>query len=406
MTENNKNQSVGNDSITPKARLRALLAITSLHFINDLHPTMLPTFLPEIVKRLSLSLAEAGFLNTLFGFLNLIVQPVAGHLADRHGKPTFAVWSPLLTASGAYLLPIAPSYGAALLFVCMIGAGTASFHPQGHGVTGLTAGSERLGSYLAVFAAAGSLGAALSPLYAVFLIKTLGPSLVPSALIFVLAVILIARRWLLQNIGDNESADKGASEAGERFVFFHSLASVLKRCYGLLIISLIRDSSSQGIRVFLPLLLTSRGSSLGLAGTVLFAFTVAGSVSNLIGGRLADIFGKRRVIIVMLTLAPLFIFPAVNTSGALSIALFVIGGACIAATNPITLALAQESAPESRSTASSLVMGVSWGIANMAASPIGMVADRIGLERTLGFVALVPLMVAGWMLVSPLFSKK
>ena len=406
MTENEKNQNDQEGAVSSKARIRALFAITSLHFINDLHPTMLPAFLPEIVKRLSLNLAEAGFLNTIFGFLNLIVQPVAGHLADRHGRPTFAVWSPLLTASGAYLLPIAPSYGAALLFVCMLGAGTASFHPQGHGVTGLAAGSERLGSYLAVFAAAGSLGAALSPLYAVMLIKTLGPSLVPAALILVLAVILVARRWLSQNIGENEAANKKTPEAGESFVFFHSMTRVLKSCYGLLIISLIRDSCSQSVRVFLPLLLTSRGNSLTLAGTVLFAFTVAGSVSNLIGGRLADIFGKRRVIIVMLVLAPLFIFPAVKTSGVLSIALFVIGGACIAATNPITLALAQERVPESRSTASSLVMGVSWGIANMAASPIGMAADRIGLERTLGFVALAPLSVALWMFVSQLFSKK
>ena len=43
-------------------------------------------FFQQLVKRLSLSLAEAGFLNTLFGFLNLIVQPLAGYFSDRENN--------------------------------------------------------------------------------------------------------------------------------------------------------------------------------------------------------------------------------------------------------------------------------------------------------------------------------
>jgi FSR family fosmidomycin resistance protein-like MFS transporter len=60
--------------------------------------------------------------------------------------------------------------------------------------------------------------------------------------------------------------------------------------------------------------------------------------------------------------------------------------------------MAQETVPGSRSTASSLVMGVSWGIANIAASPIGMLADRIGLDAALSVVALSPLVVVAVML--------
>lgn len=383
-----------------KKRFKSLIAISSLHFLNDLHPTLLPTFLPEIVKRLSLSLGEAGFLSTLFGILNLLAQPIAGHLADRHDKPTFALWSPMLTAAGAYLLPIAPTYGVAMLFVTLLGIGTASFHPQGHGLTGIVSGSEKLGAYLAIFAAAGTLGSALSPLYAVLLLRTLGPRLIPLALVFVFGFILAIRRWLPANTHDQERENyktapqkEDSAEQRGKSNFFASMKAVFGICWVLILISIIRDSTSQGIRVFLPLLVTGRGGSLELGGSVLFAFTVAGSISNLIGGKLADLFGKKRVIVVMLSLAPLFLFPAIKTGGVLSIVLFVLGGACIAATNPITLAMAQENAPAFRSTASSLVMGVSWGIANIVASPIGMVADRIGLELTLSFVALSPLLV-------------
>jgi FSR family fosmidomycin resistance protein-like MFS transporter len=357
---------------------------------------MLPTFLPEIVKRLDLTLAQAGFLSTLFGLLNLIVQPFAGYFADRLNKPSFALWAPILTATGACLLPIAPSYGVAMLFVSLMGFGTANFHPQGHGLAGLSGGDKNLGAHLAVFSAAGTLGAALSPLYGVFLLGAIGASNMPFAILIVPLFALVARRvfqsgYMRGGVRRDESAktDKGSGSYG----FFR----VFMICLPIIAISLIRDSTSQGIRVFLPLLVTGRGGSIELGGTMLFAFTLAGSFSNLVGGRMADIFGKRRVILLMLILAPLFLFPAVKTGGILSMGLFVLGGACIAATAPVTIAMAQEMAPESRSTASSLVMGLSWGMANIAASPIGKLADVIGLEGSLAIVALSPLIVVACM---------
>ncbi len=387
-----------NDPTAEKSRFKSLLAVSAMHFINDLHPTLLPTFLPEIVKRLSLSLGEAGFLSTLFGILNLVVQPFAGHFADKSNKPVFALYAPLLTASGAYLLPVAPTYGMALLFVSLMGTGTASFHPQGHGLTGIAGGSERLGSYLAIFAAAGTLGSALSPLYAVFLLRTLGPSLMPLALLGVAAFIFTAKRWIPadtheQERIEDENAFDAELEVPPPASAKPSMPAVMKICLALILISIVRDSTFQGIRVFLPLLVTSRGGSIEAGGTVLFAYTIAGSFANLCGGKMADKFGKMPVVVTMLLFAPLFMFPAIQASGMFSIALFICGGACISATNPVTLAMAQELVPGSRSTASSLVMGVSWGMANIVASPIGILADHIGLGLTLSFVALAPLTV-------------
>jgi FSR family fosmidomycin resistance protein-like MFS transporter len=67
--------------------------------------------------------------------------------------------------------------------------------------------------------------------------------------------------------------------------------------------------------------------------------------------------------------------------------------------------MAQEYVPESRSTASSLVMGISWGVANMVASPIGALGDRIGLERALCLVALSPLLVVAAMLAGDISKR-
>lgn len=375
-------------------RMRGLIGTTLLHFINDLHPSFLATFLPELVKNLGLSLAQAGFMSTFFGTVNLFLQPVAGHFADGLRTPSLAVWAPLLTAAGSYLLPSAPSYGIALLFTAMISIGTSSFHPQGHGLTGLAGGATKLGFCLAIFSCAGTLGSALSSVYGVFLFNTLGPRLMPLCLIPVLIVVLVARQIMPRTREMHEGEEGGHKSGG----FFKDIAYVFSITLPLIVISTIRDSTSQGIRVFLPLLITQRGGSIAAGGMLLFAFTAAGAIANLIGGRLADRFGRRVLIVLMMLLTPAFLLPAVQLEGPLSVALFILGGTCIAATNPITLALAQESAPESRSTVSSLVMGVSWGIANIVASPIGFIADRIGLKLTLSIVALSPLLIVIGML--------
>ena len=382
---------------------RSLIAVSLMHFVNDLHPTFLPAFLPALVKSLSLSLTQAGALNALFGIINLFGQPLAGHLADRQKKPYFTLWAPLFTAAGACLLPVSPSYGTALLFVTVLALGTSAFHPQGHGLTGIAGGETHLATYLSIFGAAGSMGAALSPLYAVFLAKTIGIHAIPFTLIPVAGIAFLASRLMPQRCMNTDVKTTKKIPGGQ---FFPNLFKTFKTCKSLMMISIVRDSTSQGIRVFIPLLITSSGGSIAAGGGTLFAFTIAGTLANLVGGRLADRFGKMHLILTLLAIAPLVLFPAIHTSGTLSILLFIAGGALLAASNPVTVAMAQELAPESRSVASSLVMGVAWGVANLVALPIGRLADRTNLTLSLSVVSFLPWIIILYFLVQKLFKRK
>ena len=382
---------------------RSLIAVSLMHFVNDLHPTFLPAFLPALVKSLSLSLTQAGALNALFGIINLFGQPLAGHLADRQKKPYFTLWAPLFTAAGACLLPVSPSYGTALLFVTVLALGTSAFHPQGHGLTGIAGGETHLATYLSIFGAAGSMGAALSPLYAVFLAKTIGIHAIPFTLIPVAGIAFLASRLMPQRCMNTDVKTTKKIPGGQ---FFPNLFKTFKTCKSLMMISIVRDSTSQGIRVFIPLLITGSGGSIAAGGGPLFAFTIAGTLANLVGGRLADRFGKMHLILTLLAVAPLVLFPAIHTSGTLSILLFIAGGALLAASNPVTVAMAQELAPESRSVASSLVMGVAWGVANLVALPIGRLADRTNLTLSLSVVSFLPWIIILYFLVQKLFKRK
>ena len=114
-------------------------------------------------------------------------------------------------------------------------------------------------------------------------------------------------------------------------------------------------------------------------------------IAGVIGGKLADRFGKRQTLTLLLILASLALFPALWTTGGLSIGLYLAGVSLVNATMPVTAALAQEMAPQSRSMASSIVMGLSWGIANLLTGPLGIVADHFGIQTTMAIVASLPL---------------
>jgi FSR family fosmidomycin resistance protein-like MFS transporter len=375
----------------PSIRSR-LTAVSFLHFYNDLHASFLPTLLPDLIRRLSLSLAEAGTLNSLFGAMHMLVQPVAGRLADRTGRPIFVLWGPAVTALGACLIPFSPSPAAAFAFVFLFGLGTASFHPQGHGLAGRFSPSERLSFTLACFGAAGTLGAALSPLYAIALLDLLGPNGIPWAastalpLFLLLPLVSAPHAGEAETRGEETSPAQAPATAPER----KPILPLLRKIGPLLGLALLRDSTSQGFRVFLPLWIVQRGGTLVQGGTALFLFTLAGTLTAVAGARIADRWGKRATLRAVFLMAPLFLIGGTLLSGRFGLATLILGGAILSGSSSITTAIAQERAPEDRSLVSSLVMGVAWGVANLLTAPIGALADRLGLTITFLGVAFVP----------------
>lgn len=174
----------------------ALLSL--LHFLNDIHISFLPTFVPELVKRLGLSLAEAGALNSLAGLITMLGQPLFGYWSDRTERPWYIIAGPVLACLGATLL-LSPNYGIALFLAGLWSIGSAVFHPQGSGGVGHLCGGENLSSYIALFGLGGMLAAATSPLYAVTLVRVMGlkwmwtVAIVPVAAAISLAFVMIPK---------------------------------------------------------------------------------------------------------------------------------------------------------------------------------------------------------------------
>jgi FSR family fosmidomycin resistance protein-like MFS transporter len=168
----------------------------------------------------------------------------------------------------------------------------------------------------------------------------------------------------------------------------------------------VRDATLQGIKLFLPMLVVIKGGSIAKGGMLLFVITMACTLAGIIGGRLADSTGDEKVMLWTMGLSPIFLIAGFHTSGALSVAALVLGFALLQASNSVTTAMAQKKCPASRSSASSLAMGVSWGIANLFTTPVGFSADIIGLEKTLQIVAFLPWAVTAWYTGKMILSKR
>jgi len=360
-----------------------LALLSAGHFFNDIHSAFLPTLLPEIIRKLSLSMTQAGFLNSATGLVQMLTIPFMGVLADRTNRPIFVIAGPILSSLGIALMPFAPGYASLLLCLAVFSFGSSTFHPQGQASSGAVAGESRHSLFVSLFSGAGMLGAAFSPLYAVFVVKTLGYRGLPVVLIPTFALAAIVYRFMPRI----DFTPSRRSEGG----FLTSIWQVGRVIWPVWAISLARDATFQGVRFFLPLFLTLRGGTLAQGGFAIFAITLLAVAASLAGGWSADRWGARNVIAVTLILSPLPILAATFAEGPFSLALFIAGTALLDASSPMTLAMGQKLTPHARGVASSILMGFSWGLAGIATYPAGMIADTLGLTVTLRGFALLPL---------------
>lgn len=378
-----------------------LSLLSAGHFFNDLYASFLPTFIPTLISRLGLTMAQAGFFSTFLGVIHIIFQPVIGYLSDRSANPWLIIWGPILTCLGATMIPLSSSYGAALLFVGLWGFGSAMFHPQGHGGVGHVVPRDRLTVSLALFAVAGTAGVTVSPLFAVALVNTVGLKLMP--VVAILPVLILGVfTWRTMPSISHESGDAMTPQKG----LPSTMKSVFAVIYPIWAMSTVRDAASQGVRMFFPIRIAGEGGDISFVGTVLFLIMLGSTIAMLIIGRMADRYGKKQTLAVTMAISSLFLFAGRAADGWTAILFFVLGTAAVNATMPITAAIAQEMVPNSRGMASSIVMGLSWGMGNMLMAPFGKVGDLYGVNATLFIVALLPLLTLPLLLTRPFREAK
>lgn len=377
-----------------KTNIKAIFALTLIHFTGDFYSSFSIPLIPEFVEKLSLSMAQVGILTGIMRFLAFIVQPTVGYLADRHQTRAFALGGLCLTVFFIPLSGIAPSYWLLTSFLALGSLGSSMFHPSVTGMVPLY-GGRNTGLSMSIFNTGGTLAFGVGPIFVAWYVVAFGLSSMP----WTMVIGILAFLYLYRALPVPESE-------GFRYLgFFGSLKEILGKVWMPLlliwIVMVIRSVAGQSFLTFMMVLLAERGYSLVAIGFITSIFIVAGTLSGLLSGYFSDRIDFKIIFYVThFLMAPaliLFLYAKGDWVyfGAVWAGFFVL------ASIPISVVLAQELAPKGKSMVASLIMGFAYGLGGALTPITGKLADIFSIPTVLLYVSLLPLLTLPFIFYFP-----
>jgi FSR family fosmidomycin resistance protein-like MFS transporter len=361
-----------------------VLVLAATHFLVDGFTNIYAPLVPLLIPRMNLSLAAVGTLQMFAQIANSVSQLGFGHLADRWRPRVLVVAGPIVTVLLLPLIGLAPNPLVLGIVLVAGGLGAAAFHPPAAALV-YQSGEERKGFAMSFHITGGSLGFSLGPLVFAPFAARYGLSWTFLLTLPALAILslLLPRVPLVTRLTSHDESNG-----------FRALRPYARPLTLLYLIVVLRTLAALSFATFMPVMLTRRGMSVADAGMAIAVSLFVSSVGGFIGGSLADRWGARRVIQWSLVLAVPFLAAAPLQDGWRFVGLVSIGGFLLQSTLPVNVTFGQTIAPISAATVSSLMMGFAWGMGGLSVPFVGMVADRIGIERTLVCMAFTPLIAA------------
>jgi FSR family fosmidomycin resistance protein-like MFS transporter len=348
-----------------------MAALSSGHLATDLAQGSLPALLPFLRAEYDLSYTMAAALVLAATVSSSLIQPAFGVWSDARGAVWLLPAGVALAGAGMAAAAVAPSYPLIFLAVLIAGVGVAAYHPEGSKFASYVSGARRA-SGMSFFSVGGNVGFALGPVYASSLILALG---LKGGLLLALPGFLVAGGLLVLMRYLEEFAPARAVRA-ER-----AAAPAETRGLALLLgVVGLRSVAHMGLFTFVPLWEVHKGHGEAYATTVLALFLFAGAIGTLLGGPLADRFGRRPILRWSFVAATPLILVYVLVGGPVGELALVFAGAMVIGTFGVSLVMSQEYLPGKVGMASGLSIGLAIGLGGVAALTLGAVADTIDLR--------------------------
>jgi predicted MFS family arabinose efflux permease len=354
---------------------------------------IVPGVLSDVSAELGVSLTAAGQLTTAFALSYALGAPLLGVLTGRWERRTLLVTALLVAALGNALAAVATAYPLVLVARIVGALGAAAFTPAASLVATQLSPPDRRGR--AVAAVYG--GVTLSLVVGVPAGSLLGGPLGYRGVFALVAgcclVSAVAVRLLLPRVEPPPPVGLRArlAVAADRRVLTVLAVSVL----GLLAVMTVYTYVA-------PLLAASAGVDGSLLGLLLLGYGAGALAGNNLGGRLADRFGSRRPLLVVL---PVFVLVLVTlpltatTLPGAAAALFVLGVSGWATNAPIQSRLIELS-PAAGGLLLSLNASAIYLGAGLSGVLGGLVIDRLGILALPPVAAVIGLAALGMLLLA------
>lgn len=326
------------------------------HIFTDINQGIIPALLPFFIGEYHLTYAAAAGLVSASSIASTIIQPLFGYYADRFSKPWFIPIGVLLAGYGVAFCGSVPNYWFSIFMIVISGIGIAAFHPEGARLVHVAAG-EKKATGISIFGIGGQVGIAIGPIVTTTIVALWGLKgtltlTVPSTIIATLLAVVLLKQPTYQ------------------------------------------VSAEDGLNTFIPLYwINILNQSKSAGGFALSIMLVAGISGNLIGGRLADKYGYRNVILSGFgALIPLlFSFALFKNVNVATVLLIPIGIALISTYSPLVV-LGQKYLPNRIGFASGITLGVAVAIGGIVAPLLGSIADGYGIPAVLIVLAILPVL--------------
>jgi FSR family fosmidomycin resistance protein-like MFS transporter len=370
---------------------RIVGAAAFAHLLNDLIQALLPSIYPMLKTDFSLSFAQIGWIALAYQITASLLQPWIGLYTDKHPQPYLLPAGMTVTLIGIALLATAGSYPMLLVAACVVGVGSATFHPEASRVARMASGG-RFGTAQSTFQVGGNTGSAIGPLLAAAIVVPFGQSAIAWFMLVAMLAIWVLWRITGWTLRQAQAQAQTKSMAGHHAKGLERPEVI--RAMGVIAILMFAKFVyiSAFTNYFTFYLIERFGTSVRESQLYLFVFLAAVALGTFAGGPVGDRIGRKAVIWVsFLGVAP-FALALPHANLLWTAVLAVVIGLVMSSAFAALVVYAQEAVPGRVGMVSGIMFGLMFGIAGMAAAGLGQLADVHGIAWVYQQCAYLPLL--------------
>ena len=336
-----------------------LFFAAAMHCLVDLVAGALNPLWPRMDGHFHLTDWQGVGLVFLWQMTTSISQFFFGMWGDRFNSRWLLWVGPLAAVLCIGSIGLTQSPTILALFIVMSGLGIAAFHPEGAALAGSCAPLNRSRA-MSIFTMGGFIGQSIGPSLSGYAVKLLGMQGLAWGILGGLAVLLLLAPLGIRAMSGHaiNVQNDSAPRVRLRELFRGREWPVLL----VLVVGSLRIVAAVGVPILLGFLLTARNGTEVEIGFVQSAFMLGIGLGGLTCATLMRRHHERAI----LWLCPLLVTPVLLvlpwTGGWGLACLASVSGLLLGISLPVLVSRGQELMPDSPRIASSITMGVSWGV--------------------------------------------